>query len=123
MDIGAVVIGLPDLDQRITYRVAVFVEDATGQPSDLADRGRDAVIHDNQIIIGIERQMIGVERSLGLLRRARQCLSESARHREQRGTQGYLAEEITTGLELGRQRGKAMGVSMVQRCKSAKVQK
>ena len=105
VEIGAVVVRLPNLDQSVTHGVAVFVEDATGQPSDLTDRWRDTVVQDDQVVIGIERQLVGIKRPLGLLRRARQRLGERAGDREQRRPQSHLTEEITTGTEIRRQRG------------------
>jgi hypothetical protein len=105
VEIGAVIVGLPDLDQRISHRLAMLVEDASGQPGDLADGRRDAVVHDDQVVVGIERELVGIERTLGLLRRARQSLGESPRDREHRRPQGDLPEEITTRTEIRRQRG------------------
>ena len=84
VEVSALVIGLPDFDQGIAHRIAMFVEDATGQPSDLADGRRDAVVHDDEVVVRIERQLVGIERTLRLLRRACQRLGESARHREHR---------------------------------------
>ena len=83
----------------------MLVKDPTRQPGDLADRRRDAVVHDDEIVVGIERQLVGIERPLGLLRCARQRLGERARHREQRRPQGHLTEEITAGTEMRGQRG------------------
>ena len=105
VDVGAVVIGLPNLDEGIAHRLAFFVEDATTQPRDGADRWGDPVIHDDEVVIRIERELVRIERTLRLLRRPRERFGESSGHSEQRRPERDLAQEITTGLELGRQRG------------------
>ena len=82
----------------------MLVEDAAAEPGDLADRGRHAVVHDDEVVVGIERELIRVERPHGLLRRARQSLGEGSRDGEHRRAEGHLAEEITAGLEVRGQR-------------------
>jgi hypothetical protein len=53
--------------------------------SDLADRRRERVVEDDEIVVRIEREMVRIKWTFGLGRRAQQFLGESARHREERG--------------------------------------
>src|SRR5438093_8211897 len=88
VDIGSIVVALPDFNQRIANRIAVRVEYASAQPGDLAHGGRHAVVDDNQVIVCVERQVVGVERPFGLLRRANEflgkCAGKGQYHRAQR---------------------------------------
>ena len=78
VQIGAVVIHLPDFDEHISQRFSVTVEYSTGEMSYFTDGGRDRVIDDNQVIIRVQRQVIGIEGAFGLLRRSHQILGEGA---------------------------------------------
>src|SRR5688572_18115374 len=66
MQVRSVVIALPDFDGRIANRLAPRVEDTAGEMRNLADGGRDPVVDDEQIIVRVERQLIGIERPFGL---------------------------------------------------------
>ena len=68
VEVDAVGVALPDLDDGVADRVALGVEDAAGQVRDLADGRRDGVVDDDQVVVGVERQLVGVERPLGLAR-------------------------------------------------------
>ena len=70
VQVRAVVVGLPDLDQGVAQRIAVGVEYATDQVRHLANGRRDRVVDDQQVVVGVERQLVGIERTLGLQRRA-----------------------------------------------------
>ena len=54
------------------------VEDAAGEVRDLTDGRRDAVVDDQQIVVGIERQLVGIKRPFRLGRRQGECLGERA---------------------------------------------
>ena len=72
-------VDLPDLDEGVADRVAPGVEDPAAQVGDLADGRRDAVVDDQQVVVGVERQLVGIERPLGLGRRPDQLVGEDAR--------------------------------------------
>ena len=59
---------------------------------DLANRGRDVVVDDDQVVIRIERQMIGIERPLGLRRRERERFGEAAGTLQKAGIASPAAE-------------------------------
>jgi len=105
VDVRAVVVGLPNLNEGIAHGFTFFVEDPPAEPSDHANGRGDPVVNDDQVVVGIERKFVRVERPFGLLRGPREGFGKSTRHGEQRRPEGNLAQEITTGLELGRQRG------------------
>jgi hypothetical protein len=108
VQVDAVSVGLPDLDDRVADRLAARVEDAAGQVRDLADRGGDMLVHNDQVVVGIERQMIGIEGPFGLPRRAEQLFgegaaSEQARRDERAGCQTKSGQETATRIIRGRQ--------------------
>jgi hypothetical protein len=74
VDVGAVVIGLPDFDDGIPYRIAGAVEDAPAEPGDGTRGGCDGVVDDKQIVIAIERKSIGIVRPFSGRRREAECL-------------------------------------------------
>ena len=47
--------------------------------------GRDAVVHDDQIVVGVERQVVGVERPLGLLGRSVSASAKAPANVPERG--------------------------------------
>src|SRR6476646_3987276 len=59
-DVGAVVVRLPDLDEGAADGRAVLIEHAAAHPGDGSDCGRDGVVDDDQIVVEIERQFIGI---------------------------------------------------------------
>ena len=62
--------------------VRPWLDQVLAQHVGRADRGRDRVVDDQQVVVGVERQAVGVERPLRLRRRARQLLGERPqRHR------------------------------------------
>ena len=88
VDVGPVVVDLPDLDQGVPHRVALGVEDAAGQVGHLADGRRDAVVDDEQVVVGVERELVRIKRPLGLPGRAHQLVGEQAAGREGGRAQG-----------------------------------
>ena len=87
VQVGAVVVALPDLNQCIADRLSRRVKYATGEVSDLPNAGRDAVVDDDQVVVSIKRQTLGIERPFGLSGGSNQLLCKSARHSEKRGTE------------------------------------
>ena len=68
MQVYTVSIDLPDFNERISDRPAGRVEQLARQVSNFPDGRREVVVNNDQIIVGIERQMVGIERALGLMR-------------------------------------------------------
>src|SRR5689334_19629120 len=60
--ISPAVVTLPDFDERIAYRVAARVEDPPAQPGDFAHSGCNRVVQDEQVVVGVERQFVRIER-------------------------------------------------------------
>jgi hypothetical protein len=87
---------MPDLDDGIANRIAFEVEDAAAQVRDLADGRRDGAVDDEQVVVRVERHLVGVERPLGLGGCAGEFLGEQARRGEGGGPQGAGAQEQTT---------------------------
>ena len=86
VQVDALGVALPDLDQGVADRVALGVEDPAGQVGDLADGRGDAVVDDEQVVVGVERELVRVERPLGLGRGAGQLLGEQPAGGEQAET-------------------------------------
>ncbi len=81
------------LQARCAARLATSVEDATAEMRDLADRRSDVIIDDDQVIVGVERQLVGIKAALGLRRCAGQFIGELAAHREDRCRSGNSTQE------------------------------
>ena len=100
MQVRSAVIALPDFDDRIANRRAARVEDASAEIRDLADGRRQRVVHDQQIVVRIEREMVGVKWSFGLLRCANEFLGECAGDGEE-GEAESAAGEKAAAVERG----------------------
>ena len=102
MQVRPVVVALPDFDERVADRRALHVEDLAREVGDGADGGGDRVVDDDQVVVGVERQLVGVERPLGLIGRLRQRLGERPAdgvraHSQRAGSK----EETTAGQDGG----------------------
>ena len=93
VEIRAAVIALPDFHERIANRRAAGVEDASAEIRDFADRGRERVVHDEQIVVGIEREVIRVKWPFGLRRCVEEFLGECAGDGEEREAKSAPGEE------------------------------
>src|SRR5262245_10223537 len=102
VDVHTLVVALPDFDEGVAHRITLGVEDAARQMRDLADGRGDRVVDDEQVVVGVERQFVGVEWSLGLRWRADPCqfLGEQTTSREIGRSQREGAQEDTA---VGRQ--------------------
>ena len=65
MEIDLIGIALPDLDHGILHRVAADVEDSADEMGDFAHSRGGAVVDDDEIVIGVEGELIGVEGPFG----------------------------------------------------------
>lgn len=61
VDVSTVVVCLPDFYQCAANRAARAIEYPARHPGDFSNRGGCAVVDDEQIVVQIERQLIGVE--------------------------------------------------------------
>src|SRR5688572_12155605 len=58
-------VDLPDLHESIPHRLTRFRQHAAGQVRDLADGRSDAVIDDEEVVVGVERELVRIERPFG----------------------------------------------------------
>src|SRR5207247_8510414 len=102
--VNSVVVNLPDLDQHVADRIAPGVEDAPAEVRDLTDRGCNAIIDDDEVVVGIERQVVGIKRPVRLTRRERELFGEEAakqdRRAERRGSESPAATKKAAGTGL-----------------------
>src|SRR6185369_17799913 len=66
VQVDALAVALPDFDEGVLHRAAAGVEDTAGQVRDLSDGGRDAFVDDDQVVVGVEGELVRVERAFGL---------------------------------------------------------
>jgi hypothetical protein len=95
VEINARIVALPNLDGGIADGRAARGEQAATEPGDFADGGRESVVDGDEVVVRVERELVGIERPLGLARRERELLGKEARHGEERGGKGGLAQEFT----------------------------
>jgi hypothetical protein len=94
VDVGAVIVGLPDLNESIAQRRSIASQNAAVQPPHLADRRRDVVVNTNQIVIQIEGHFVGVIRPDRLGGREDKLFGEKAALREKQGSETCGFEEF-----------------------------
>ena len=102
MKVNAVVIALPNFDERVLDWVAAGAQDPTAQVRNLADSRREAVVDDDQIVVGVERKVIRIEGAFSLPGRADQLFGEQTTNAEQRGSAESSAPKkiATRGIQL-----------------------
>ena len=96
VDIDPLAVHLPDFHEGVAHRLAVFVENAPAQVRDLANGRGNRVVDDDQVVVGVERQPIRVERPFGPRRCRGEFLREQPTGREERRAGGHGAEEGPT---------------------------
>src|SRR6185369_4665121 len=96
MEVNAIAVALPDFDEGVPDGIAAAIQDAAAQVSDFADGRGEAVIDDDEVIIGVERQFVRVKRAFGLGGRAQELLGEGAGDGEQRRAQTERLQKPTT---------------------------
>src|SRR5690606_5718634 len=74
--VSAVIIDLPDFNSGISNGRAVTAEHPPGQMRDLADRRGDRIIDNQEVVVRVERQAVGIKRSFRLGWRKRQFLGK-----------------------------------------------
>src|SRR5207237_4099982 len=93
VDVHSPVVYLPDLDNCVRDRAARGVEDLAAQVGNFANRGRDRVVDDEQVIISVERQLVRVERALGQSGRPGELFGKQGRSDEGSPPQRESAQE------------------------------
>ncbi len=96
MEIGAILVYLPDLDDAVPHGFSPRVEDFSAEMRDLAHGRRDRVVDDEQIVISVQRKFVGIKRTLGLPRRPHQCFSKRPRHTERHRAHGESTKETAS---------------------------
>ena len=102
MEIGPIVVALPDFHHRVAKRLAVGAQDFAREVRDGPDRGGELVVDDNQVVIGIEREFVRVKRPFRLSRRAGELRGECTglpviREPEGGSAAGGSGEEMAAG--------------------------
>lgn len=67
VEISTFVIALPNFYFRAPHRLTFGIEDSTAEVGDLAERGAEGIVENEQIIISIERQVIRIKGAFRLL--------------------------------------------------------
>jgi len=100
-EIVAVVVRLPELDERVADRLALAVEHAAADESDDALGWGEMIVDDDEIVVFIEGDVFGhrVEWPLGLARSEGQRLGEQTAHGIEPAPGGELAQEMAAGSE------------------------
>src|SRR5437867_1802941 len=93
VQINAVIVHLPDFDQRVADRVAAAVQNPTAEVGDLAHGRRERVVDDDEVVVGVQRKVVRVKWAFGLAWGAHQFLSQSARQCEQDGAPDKALEK------------------------------
>src|SRR6185437_11774274 len=96
VQVDPVVVDLPDFDQGIAKGFAARVQDSPAEVRDLADGRRDFVVDDQQIVVGIERQLVRIKGPFGLRRGQRQLFGEGAASGEASRPEGDSAEKAAS---------------------------
>ena len=65
MNVRTIGIDLPDFDQRVAHGVAARVEDFAAEMRHFSNGGRDRIADDEQVVICVARQVIGIEGAFG----------------------------------------------------------
>ena len=93
VEIDAVIIDLPDFDEGIAHRLAGSAKNAAGQMGYLAQCRRERIVDNDQIVVGVQRQLVGIERALGQSRRDGQLFGPGSPGKRSGGRQGKPFEQ------------------------------
>jgi hypothetical protein len=93
MAVPAVCIALPNLDSRIRDGLPVAIEQASSEIAHLPLRTLRSTLDLHQVVIPIQRQLVGIERSGGLSRCRHGCRCRQRRCRE---TCSYRMDESSS---------------------------
>src|SRR5687767_10544251 len=84
MNVGAGIVGLPDLHSRVAHRIAGKREHTSANFQNLADRGCNAVVDDQEVVVMVERQLSRIIGTFRLRGCAHELLSKRAADAEER---------------------------------------
>jgi hypothetical protein len=95
VQVNAVTIGLPNFNQHVSKWVSTSIQNAPGEMRDLADRGSDGIVDDNEVVVRIQRKVVRIKWALGLLGREEQLFGKGARNGEEHRAQSGALDEVT----------------------------
>ncbi len=84
MQVGPLIIALPDFHQAVSQRLTVYSQDSSGHMRNGAHCGIDILRNDQEIVVCIERQLVRIKRTFRRSRRLRKFLGQETgriRHR------------------------------------------
>src|SRR5262245_38408572 len=99
MEVGAVLVNLPNLNQRASYRLSARVQYPSAEVGDLAHGGSQGIVDHNQVIIGVERELVWIEGPLGLSRSLYKLRGKCSRHSKSRCPKGQSRQEIAAAVQ------------------------
>lgn len=115
MNVGALVVDLPNLDTGMRHRVALHVGHLAVQVGHRADRRSDSIVDAEEVIVGIEGKLVGIKRPFGHRRSGGQGFGKGTGSGEEgSGPEGGATDEFTTvRIGVGR---KIHGGQVVELC-------
>jgi hypothetical protein len=122
MEVGSVVVGLPDFDDGSADGAAGVVEDAAGDPEGSSGAGGDGVVDEDEVVVLIEREAVGVKGADGECGGADEFLSVGSFREPEGGGEGGAAEEMPSRecvchIRLERASGQPVDGGRVKACK------
>jgi hypothetical protein len=96
VQVRALVVHLPDFDERVAEWRAGRVEDTAREVRDFTHGGRDRIVDDQQVVVGVERQAVRVERPFGQGRGLGEFLGENPGSQPAGTCKGDSLQETTT---------------------------
>ena len=99
VQVNPVGIALPNFHQRIAHRFSAGIEHPSAHIAHLTHRWGQGVVDDDQVIVGVQRQMVWIVGPLGGGGGSRQGLSEGTNRSEASGDGTGRPKEIPTRLE------------------------
>src|SRR5262249_13121387 len=96
VNVIATVIGMPDFDESAFDGIAAAIENAPGKVGDFATGAGEAVVQVNEVVIFIQRDVVGerIVRALGQLRRKRESLRKIGGQGKTGGVGGNGFQEL-----------------------------
>ena len=91
VNVGSGLIGLPYFNDRVSNGIARQIQDASGQVCDFSDGWRDRVVEQEQVIVRIQGQSVGIEGTFGLACRTSQFFGEKTGRRKRSGGEGRVS--------------------------------
>jgi hypothetical protein len=96
VEIGPVAVDLPDLDYRPSHWFASGVEHATSEMGNLPNPRREGVVEDQQVVVGVEGKLVGIEGPFGRRRSSREFFRQQAGCGEGGRHEGRVLQELAT---------------------------